>query len=117
MDGLERLAGNPVADKGVKGVLLCNPTPNRVTFRPVLPAEWFRLDTPETERTIRAGRMYHHNRSWGGEFPGSDAVGFGPIELPAALVAQCPAERTACRLRRGNGHSHRSSPLDSSVAS
>jgi hypothetical protein len=83
MDGLERLAGNPVADKGIKGVLLCNPTPHPVSIRPTVPADWFRTDTPETERTARAGRMFHHNRSWGREFPGTDARGFGAIELPA----------------------------------
>lgn len=92
MDGLERLAENPVADKGVKGVLLCNPTPNTVTVHPRLPAAWFRTDTPETARTARSSRMLYPGRSWGAEFPGDVARAFGPIELPPQSWRSIPLE-------------------------
>ena len=90
MDGLERLAGNPVVDKGIKGILLCNPTSRAVTFRPSVPDAWFRMDAPDTERTMRASRMFYDNRSWGHEFPGAHHRDFGPVEIPASSWLSIP---------------------------
>ncbi|MGW1091844.1 glycoside hydrolase family 38 N-terminal domain-containing protein [Streptomyces sp. NPDC002596] len=70
MDGLERLAGNPVADKGIAGVLVCNPTPYHRTFALDLPGSWFTDPSPATERTYRASRIGHENRPW--RVPSSD---------------------------------------------
>jgi alpha-mannosidase len=81
MDGLERLAANPLDDKGIKGVLLFNPSPHPVTVHPELPASWFAARTAENERTIRGSRMFYGLRSWGQEFPGADPVRFGAVEL------------------------------------
>ncbi|MDQ0893993.1 glycoside hydrolase family 38 N-terminal domain-containing protein [Agromyces ramosus] len=81
MDGLERLAGNPVADRGVKGVLLANPGPDTVTIRPQLPAAWFPEPGEPLERTYRPSRMFFNRRPWGHEYPGHDAKCFGPIRL------------------------------------
>ncbi|WP_426517532.1 hypothetical protein ACPPVQ_00540 [Diaminobutyricibacter sp. McL0618] len=81
MDGLERLALNPVADKGIAGVLLCNPTPFPVTIRPELPGAWFQPAEPSTERTYRASRMFYDGRPWLSRYPGEDSLAFGPVEL------------------------------------
>jgi hypothetical protein len=97
MDGLERLAGNPVADKGIEGVLLANPTPYPRTVTPTLPESWFTEPTPATERTYRASRMAYENRSWRVPPPtlttttttvtptptAGQCRHFGPIDLPA----------------------------------
>ena len=80
MDSLERLAQNPVADKGIKGVLLCNTGPNAITVRPELPASWFAKEAA-TLRTYRASRMFYDGRSWGMRFPGTSGRVFGPVEL------------------------------------
>lgn len=64
MDALERLAGNPPADKGIGGVLVCNPTPYRTEAALDLPAAWFDETSPATERTYRASRMTYENRPW-----------------------------------------------------
>jgi hypothetical protein len=82
MDGLERLAQNPVADKGIARVLLANPGPQPLTLHPELPAAWFVAREAATERTYRASRMFYDARSWGGGFPGAQARAFGPVELP-----------------------------------
>jgi hypothetical protein len=91
MDRLEKLAKNPVADRGLKGVLLCNPGPHPVTVRPELPAAWF---TPNaaTDRTYRASRMFYDGRSWTAAFPGAAARGFGPIHLPPRTWKTLPFE-------------------------
>jgi hypothetical protein len=81
MDGLERLAKNPTADRGLKGVLLCNPGPHPITVRPELPAAWFTA-AAAVERTYRANRLFYDGRSWGERFPGPEARVFGPVELP-----------------------------------
>lgn len=78
MDRLELLARNPVADRGIKGVLLCNPGPHPIIVRPDLPASWF--DPPE--RTYRANRMFYDGRPWGERFPGAASRHFGPVQLP-----------------------------------
>ncbi|WP_245594366.1 glycoside hydrolase [Actinospica robiniae] len=81
MDGLERLAGNPVADKGIAGVLVVNPTPFERTVALDLPESWFAEPTPATERTYRASRMAYENRPW--RVPGPDEArrATGPITL------------------------------------
>jgi alpha-mannosidase len=79
MDRLESLAKNPVADRGIKGVLLCNSGPNEVTVRPELPASWF---AEKAERTYRASRMFYDGRPWGARFPGAESRAFGPVTLP-----------------------------------
>lgn len=81
MNGLERLARNPLADRGLKGVLLCNPGAHPITVRPELPAIWF-SDAARSERTYRASRMFYDGRPWGSRFPGAAARAFGPVELP-----------------------------------
>jgi alpha-mannosidase len=79
MDGLERLAENPVADRGVGAVLLCNPGRYPITVRPELPEAWFAREPPE--RTYSASRMLYDGRSWEKGFPGEKARPFGPVEL------------------------------------
>lgn len=64
MDGLERLAGNPVADRGVKGVLLVNPGPHTVRVRPRVNPAWLTGEGRVGERTYRASRMMFNGRSW-----------------------------------------------------
>ncbi|MCX5317028.1 hypothetical protein [Streptomyces sp. NBC_00154] len=81
MDGLERLAQNPVADTGIKGVLICNPSPYPVTVQPRLPASWFSQTGVPVERTYRTGRLFYDYQSWGRDYPGADPVAFGPLEL------------------------------------
>ena len=82
MDGLERLAQNPPADKGIERVLLVNPGAQPLTVWPELPADWFAARTAASERTYRASRMFYDGRSWGERFPGANARVFGPLELP-----------------------------------
>ncbi len=81
MDALERLAKNPPADRGLKGVLLCNPSSRPITVRPELPAAWFAASTG-SERTYRANRMFYEGRPWSAAFPGAAPRAFGPIDLP-----------------------------------
>ena len=81
MDGLERLAGNPVADRGIARVLLVNPGPEPLTIRPELPAAWFADRTRASERSYRASRMFYDGRSWGESFPGVNPRVFGPVVL------------------------------------
>lgn len=81
MDRLERLAGNPVADKGIGGVLVCNPTPHTRTVALDLPEAWFAEPVPATERTYRASRMAYESRPWRTPGPDEQRRGFGPLEL------------------------------------
>jgi hypothetical protein len=81
MDALERLAGNPVADKRIAGVLVCNPTEHPRTVTLDLPDAWFAAPTPATERTYRASRMAYENRPWRTPAPDEPRRVFGPIEL------------------------------------
>jgi alpha-mannosidase len=81
MDGLERLAQNPVADKNIKGVLLANPGATPLTIHPRLPASWLEATVPSTERTYRASRMFYDNRPWVSQYPGARSVAFGAVEL------------------------------------
>ncbi|HWG23268.1 glycoside hydrolase [Actinospica sp.] len=81
MDGLERLAGNPVADKGIAGVLVCNPTPYPRTAALELPTAWFAEQTAATERTYRASRMSYENRPWRAPTHDEPRRAVGPIEL------------------------------------
>jgi alpha-mannosidase len=81
MDGLEKLAGNPVADKNIAGVLLANPGATSLIIRPELPAAWFEATEPSTERTYRASRMFYDNRPWVSQYPGPRSIAFGPVEL------------------------------------
>jgi len=70
LDRLEHLAGNPAADKGIAGVLVCNPTAYPRTAAVDLPEGWFAEASPATERTYRASRMSYENRPW--RVPGPD---------------------------------------------
>ncbi|MEV6925324.1 glycoside hydrolase [Dactylosporangium sp. NPDC051485] len=81
MDALERLAGNPVADKRIAGVLVCNPTDHPRTVTPDLPGAWFAAPTPANERTYRASRMAYENRPWRTPAPDEARRVFGPIDL------------------------------------
>jgi alpha-mannosidase len=91
MNALERLAQNPPADRGLKGVLLCNPGPYPIVVRPELPASWFSA-AAKTERTYRASRLFYDGRSWGRNFPGAAARSFGPVELPPHSWKTLPFE-------------------------
>lgn len=82
MDGLERLAGNPPADRGIERVLLVNPGQEPLTIRPELPADWFLEATPANSRSYRASRMFYDGLSWGSRFPGPNPRAFGPVHLP-----------------------------------
>jgi len=81
LDALERLAGNPVADKGISGVLVCNPTAYHRTVALDLPGAWFAERTPATERTYRASRMAYQNRPWRLPAPDEQRRSFGPVDL------------------------------------
>jgi alpha-mannosidase len=81
MDGLERLAANPVADKGIAGMLVCNPTAYPRTVALDLPDAWFAEPTAATERTYRASRMASENRPWRVPAPGEPRRELGPIDL------------------------------------
>ncbi|ACU73884.1 glycoside hydrolase family 38 [Catenulispora acidiphila DSM 44928] len=81
MDGLERLARNPVADKGIAGVLLVNTADHPRTVTPDLPASWFASTTPATERTYRASRMAYENRPWRTPAPDEARRRFGRVDL------------------------------------
>jgi hypothetical protein len=83
MDGLEKLAQNPVADKRLKGVLLCNPGSRPITVCPELPEAWFAIPEPINERTYRASRLFYDGRPWANRFTLGKTRCFGPIELPA----------------------------------
>jgi len=83
MDALERLAGNPVADKRIAGVLVCNPTQHPRTVTLDLPDTWFAAPTPANERTYRASRMAYENRPWRRPAPDEPRRVFGPVELAA----------------------------------
>ena len=101
MDLLERLAQNPVADRGIKGVLLCNPGPHSITIRPELPESWF---AAKPERTYRANRMFYDGRSWGRRFPGTASKAFGPVDLPPRSwktlpLGMLPPAETAATVR------------------
>jgi len=64
MDALERLAGNPPADRQIAAVLLCNTSPEPVVVRPEIPESWVGEQPPSTSRTYRASRMTYANRTW-----------------------------------------------------
>ncbi len=103
MDALERLAQNPVADRGIKGVLLCNPGPHPIAVHPVLPATWF---SATVERTYRANRMFYDGRPWGARFPGAGSRDFGPVILPphswkSLLFDQLPHSESAPTVHHG----------------
>jgi alpha-mannosidase len=57
LDRLERLAGDPVADKGIAGVLVGNTTAHARTVALELPEAWLAARSAVTERTYRASRM------------------------------------------------------------
>ncbi len=80
MDALERLAGNPAADKGISGVLVCNPTEYSRTAVVSVPEAWLAEPKPDTERTYRTNRMFFENRPWARR-PGTRLAQFGPVEL------------------------------------
>jgi alpha-mannosidase len=81
MDALERLAGNPAADRQISAVLLCNTSPETIVMRPAIPKGWADDQPPSASRTYRASRMTFANRLWEAA-PGAGAVrAFGPVEL------------------------------------
>jgi alpha-mannosidase len=81
MDALEQLAGNPVADKGIARVLVCNPTPYPRSAALELPESWFAEPAPATERTYRASRMAYENRPWHALARGEQRRYCGPVDL------------------------------------
>ena len=82
MDGLERLAGNPPADKGIgAGAAGQSRDRSRSPCGRNCPPHGLPR-TPASERSYRASRMFYDGRSWGERFPGANARAFGPVELP-----------------------------------
>ncbi len=79
MDGLERLAQNPPADRGIESVLLVNPGPEPLTMSIELPEAWF---GSTSERSYRASRMFYDGRPWAERFPGPNSRAFGRVHLP-----------------------------------
>jgi alpha-mannosidase len=96
MDRLERLGENPVADKGIKGVLVCNPSAEAVRIRPRVPAGWCAMSEPETERTYRASRMTYDGRSWEDCYPGEAHRCLAPVELEPMSWRIVPLTEDAC---------------------
>jgi hypothetical protein len=94
MDALETLAGNPVADKGVAGALLCNPSPYRRIVRPTVPEAWFDARSA-SERTYRARRMYYENRPWRRVLSGERTRTTDPITLAPHSWQIIPLDRLA----------------------
>jgi hypothetical protein len=84
MDALERLAQNPVADKGFKGALFANPGALPITIWPELPEAWFAPAEPISERTYRASRLFYDGRPWTRRFTCGKTRSFGPVQLPPA---------------------------------
>jgi alpha-mannosidase len=93
MDALERLAGNPPADRQISAVLLCNASAEAVVVRPELPTSWLGDEPPSTSRTYRASRMTYPNRTWEATPRGSELQTFGPVELAPLSWKILPIER------------------------
>jgi hypothetical protein len=93
MDALERLAGNPPADRQIAAVLLCNASPEPVVVRPELPESWVGEQPPSTSRTYRASRMTSANRTWETIPAASETHAFGPVELAPLSWQIVPIDR------------------------
>jgi len=93
MDALERLAGNPPADRQIAAVLLCNASPEPVVVRPEIPESWVGEQPPATSRTYRASRMTYANRTWETRPQPSETHTFGPVELPPLSWRIIPIDR------------------------
>jgi len=64
MDALERVAGNPLADRGVRGVLVCNTTDQVLEECVDVPKYWIDPQPVATNRSYRSSRLMPGNRSW-----------------------------------------------------
>ncbi|MBM7831262.1 hypothetical protein JOE59_001967 [Agromyces cerinus] len=83
MSGLEALAENPPADRGLSGVLVVNAADHARTVHPEIPEAWFRDARPAGERTYRARRMAYDSRPWRVRLPNDEVRRVQGIELPA----------------------------------
>jgi alpha-mannosidase len=93
MDALERLAGNPPADRQIAAVLLCNTSREPVVVTPDIPASWIGDQPPSTSRTYRANRMSFANRTWETTHQMSERHRFGPVELAPLSWRIVPIDR------------------------
>jgi alpha-mannosidase len=93
MDALERLAGNPPADRQIAAVLLCNTSPEPVVVRPEIPESWVGEQPRSTSRTYRASRMTYANRTWEASPQSAETQRFGPVELAPLSWRIIPIDR------------------------
>ena len=93
MDALERLAGNPPADRQIAAVLLCNASAEPVVIRPEIPESWVGEQPPSTSRTYRASRMTYANRAWETTPLASETRTFGSVELAPLSWRIIPIDR------------------------
>jgi alpha-mannosidase len=93
MDALERLAGNPPADRHIAAVLLCNASREPVVVRPELPKSWAGDQPASTSRTYRASRMSYDNRTWETTREASEKQAFGPVEVAPLSWRIIPIDR------------------------
>ena len=93
MDALERLAGNPPADRQITAVLLCNASREPVVVRPEIPKSWVGNQPASTSRTYRAGRMSYDNRTWETTREATGKQAFGPVEVAPFSWRIIPIDR------------------------
>lgn len=93
MSGLEALAQNPLADRGLSGVLVVNAATHDRTMYPEISNAWFRNVGAEGERTYRAQRMAYDGRPWRVRLPEDDVRCIGPIEMPARSWRVIPLDQ------------------------
>jgi len=93
MDALEQLAGNPLADRQIAAVLLCNASSEPVVIRPEIPDSWIGDQPVSSSRTYRASRMTYANRTWETSPQPSETQRFGPVELAPLSWRIVPIDR------------------------
>jgi len=93
MDSLERLAGNPPADRQIAAVLLCNTSREPLVVRPEIPKSWGGDQPASTSRTYRASRMSYDNRTWETTREAPEKQTFGPVELAPLSWRIIPIDR------------------------
>ena len=92
MDALEQLAGNPLANRQIAAVLLCNASSEPVVIRPEIPESWIGDQPVSTSRTYRASRMTYANRTWE-TMRQAELQTVGPIELAPLSWRVIPIDR------------------------
>ncbi|GAA4342212.1 hypothetical protein GCM10023087_01410 [Microbacterium rhizosphaerae] len=107
MDALDRLAENPLADRGMSGILVCNTSDHIREEYVEVPAAWIEPQTTATERTYRASRLMSGNRSWDRR-PGEPLRTLGPIRVEAGTwriigLDELPSPVSSGSIRTGVG--------------